>query len=390
MDAAHTRNPTISLEGKYLLTDEGVRYCSRNRIPLRDLPTLGGKIGTGFVWKQFNAPFVQKLIANRLLGSIDIDRPELLSKRPEIIDTTKLLVYGILYKKFRPTLQSILLATESIRHLVQKSPNRSPGTIRFPEERVQGFVAERGSALEELKQRVLAAPLARINSDGSLSTEDKVERRRIARKYLDTIDNHTWYLFHIIDRTASRNALIDQIDEVLLRFVEKAKIADYLAFMLLELIQMVETVHLETVASRHSRVRPRPGAANRLATDPEIKNKLSRTAEARGDLINLHFKFDTNPTNVQKRQRLLISVTTSGLVAWRSQEELQEKKKTDVREIPLSVFYKQTGDDPEANLGLFYLSYLEEACAAENARFDANIFRDERREQTVTTILLDI
>lgn len=390
MDAAHTRNPTIALEGKYLLTEEGVRYCSRNRIPLRDLPTHAGKIGTGFVWKQFNAPFVQKLIANRLLGSIDIDRPELLSKRPEIIDTTKLLVYGILYKKFRPTLQSILLATESIRHLVQKSPNRSPGAIRFPEENVQNFVEESGSGLEALKQRVLAAPLARIDSDKSLSDEDKVERRRIARKYLDTIDNHTWYLFHLIDRTSSREVLIAKIDDVLLRFVDKARIADYLAFMLMELIQIAEGVHLETVASRHSRVRPSPGAAARLAADPQIKTKLSRTAEARGDLINLHFKFDTNPTSVHKRQRLSISVTTSGLVAWRSQEELQEKKKTDVREIPLSVFYRQTGDDPEANLGLFYLSYLEEACVEQNARFDANIYRDERRDETITTILLDI
>jgi hypothetical protein len=390
MDAAQTRSPTIVLEGKYLLTEEGVRYCSRNRIPLRDVTTRSGKIGTGFVWKQFNASFVQKLIANRLLGSIDVERPELLSKRPQLFDTTKLLIYGILYKKFRPTLLSVLLETDTIRQLVQRSPTRSPGTIRFPEDRVRSFVSENASQLGELKRRVLAGPLAKIDSDDALSQEDKTERHRIAHKFIDTLDNHIWYMFHLLDRTADRNALIDRIDALLIRFVEKGKIADYFAFMLLELIQMVESIHLETVAGRNSRVRPQPGAGARIASNPRIKDKISRTAEAKGDLMNLHYKFDTNPTAIHKRQRLLVSVTNSGLVAWRSQEELQEKKKTDVREIPLSVFYKQSGDDPEANLGLFYLSYLEEACAVENARFDANVFRNERRDETVTTLLLDI
>ena len=109
-----SKKPDISLPAKFILTDEGLSYFSGRNIPVRDLVTYAGRRKSGFFWPSFKAALAQKLVVNRLLGQIDIERPEFLTKREEVIDITKLLVYGILYKKFKPTLNEILFNSEII------------------------------------------------------------------------------------------------------------------------------------------------------------------------------------------------------------------------------------------------------------------------------------
>ena len=87
-------SPAISLPGKFLLTDSGAAYCEKKGIPAAELVTQTGRKAVGFIWKSYRASFLQKLVWNKLVGSIEIDILDFHRQRWDIIDITKLVISG--------------------------------------------------------------------------------------------------------------------------------------------------------------------------------------------------------------------------------------------------------------------------------------------------------
>ena len=147
-----TSEATIELPCKIFLSNEGHKYCTRKGIPLQDLVNREGRKGVGFSRPSIMAPLIQQLTANNLITRIESEGTEFISRRSPVIDTTKLIVYGILYRRFRPTLNAILLDSEVVRYLQTKGmlpPEERK--LKFDPAMVSQFVEENGKAIRSMK-----------------------------------------------------------------------------------------------------------------------------------------------------------------------------------------------------------------------------------------------
>lgn len=386
------KKPLIQLPALFFLTESGQDYCVRRKIPVRDLKTHTGRVESGFSWDGFNAKLVQHLVSNMLIDGIEINRSDFLSKRSEIIDLTKLIVYGILYKKIRPTLNEILYSSDLIAKLKRNNPRAAiSNQLKFDPKVVEQFMTENAKAVRTLKAGLLYEPYALIQRDDSLTDDQKKSKMQITQKFVDVIEPNTWFLFHYISRSKDKMEIFSKINNLLVSFVQKTKIADYIALMLLEILQNSEKSHFENLAARDNMARAPGVEISDLLKDEEFRRKLRQKAETNKIYVNLAYNLESSSNKSGDRHRLQISVSNKGLIGEVERRTLQKRVKTEVKASSLADFF-QSGDQDNlgGGLGMLYLSYLEDACKKEDIVFDARIISDDQLEETIATVHISI
>ena len=386
------KKPLIQIPALFFLTDSGIEYCIRRKIPVRDLKTHTGRIESGFSWDGFNAKLAQRLISDKMIEGIEINRSEFLSKRSEIIDLTKLIVYGILYKKIRPALKEVLYKSELIAKLKRNNPRAVVSEeLKFDPRIVEKFINENAKAVRTLKAGLLYEPYSVIQRDNSLSLDQKKSKMQITQKFVDVIDDNTWFLFHYISRSNDKMEIFSKINNILISFVQKTKIADYLALILMEILQNAEKSHFENLAIRDNMARAPGIEITNLLKDDNFREKLRQKAEANRIYVSLYFNLGDKAKKAGDRQRLSISVANKGLMGELERRSLQKKTKTEVKEASLADFLQSGEQDAlSGGLGLLYLSYLEDACRKEDIVFDARIISDDQLEETIANMQVAI
>ncbi|MBN1648314.1 MAG: hypothetical protein JW874_09790 [Spirochaetales bacterium] len=386
------KKPLIQLPAMFFLTESGIEYCIKRKIPVRDLKNHIGRVKSGFSWEGFNAKLVQHLVSNMLIDGIEINRSDFLSKRNEIIDLTKLIVYAILYKKIKPTLKEILYSSDLISRLRRNNPRAAVNNqLKFDPGVVNKFMEENAKAIRTLKAGLLYEPYSLIQHDETLTEEQKKSKMQITQKFVDVIEPDTWFLFHYISRSGDKMEVFSRINSLLVSFVQKTKIADYIALMLLEILQNAEKTHFENLAIRDNMARAPGVEIDELLKDEDFRRKLRQKAETNKIHVNLGYILEGNPTKAKDRQRLTISVANKGLMGELERRTLQKRAKTEVKSASLADFFT-SGDQDNigGGLGLLYLSYLEDACKSEDIVFDARIISDDQLEETVATVHISI
>lgn len=385
-ESSAQRAEVIQLEGKYLLTDLGQQYCVQRQIPLRDIRIYTGHYGTGFIWSSFNSEFVQKLVSHALLRGIDLERLEFMSKRKELLKITKHIIYGILQKKFRPELKAIVKRSRIARSLLERSPGGaiSPALINR-------FVKERGSELSALRHSLLFEPMRKIEGREDLNANEKSEKQEDMRRLVASIDGETWFLFALLHRSEDKLELMDIIHKRILSFVERMTIADYLSFILMEFVQYAEKAHLINLGERDQYIRTHPDELDQLMADARFRERLIRRAEQKKEFININYSFLGNPHDPGEKTSITISVRNSGLIGYKTRAEIVNKRAKHIKQTPLSLFLQESNvQGLSEGLAVFYVKYLEEACRKEGIEFESHILRDERKDETISQLILRI
>jgi hypothetical protein len=142
-------------------------------------------------------------------------------------------------------------------------------------------------------------------------------------------------------------------------------------------------------AERDQYIRTHPEElADRLA-DARFRDKLFQRAAASNSLLGLNYHFSGSPYSPTRRPQLEITVINKGLVGYKSRQDIIAKRHRDVKQVPLARFYQtETPEQFDTTLGMYYLSYVEQACHDVGMKFGAQMERDERTEETRTRINL--
>lgn len=374
----------IDLPGKYLLTDSGVKYFVRRQIPLRDLRTRNGSKGSGIVWRRYEPENIKRFIAYELLAEIEIERIEFLTRRGDIMSLTNQTVSGILEKRFRPELKQIIRESDVF------SPIRD-GIAMVSPEKMQNYVKKNERAIRVLQKSLLLEPIEKIENETEMPREEREERIEVIKKIVASIDIETWFLLSIIPDKRGREQLMRSIEDLLLVYTARFRITDYVSLMLMELLQYAERTQILNFAERDQYIRTHPDKlASRLA-DPSFREKLFQRAAASHSLLSLNYQFSGNPYNPTRGPEMQITVVNKGLVGYESRRHVLSKRTRNVRNIPLSRFYQtETPSQLDTTLGIHYLSYVEQACDSVGVGFDAEIERDEDKEETRTRVNISL
>mgnify|MGYP001552462631 CR=1 FL=1 len=379
------KNPFITLQAKCFLTDSGENFFTKKQIPLRDMIGPDGRKRYGFTTLNFHAYLVQKLIVKRMISDIFVAKPTLLEKRTEIMDVTKLVIYGILYKKFGPQLSKVLVSTELMEKYNKKNPTKKITlNSKFNYDAISKLIEIKKEEIIGLKKLMLARPISMIDTDQEIRPEDKLEKKLIVTKFVEMIDKQSWYMFYLISQTDERQAIIKHVEKQLIDYLEKTKIADYFALMLMEIIQNAEKAHLEKIARQKNMLKP-TDSIDSFLRDKGCRDMVVVQAKKWDHNLNLFWRFENpNIALEDEEYKLQVQVVNKGVVGQKKKKSMQNKIKAEVKESSLANFYEHGGAEKlGAGLGLFYLSYIDEACKNFNIKFESRIITDEKKEETI-------
>lgn len=379
----------IELPCKIFLSNEGHRYCIGKGVPLEDLVSLEGRKGVGFNRPNIMPPLVQQLTANNLITRIESEGTEFISRRSAVIDTTKLIVYGILYRRFRPTLNSILLDSEVVHYLQDKGMLPLEGKkLKFDPSTVAHFVRENDKAIRAMKASLLFTPHRMIDEHPKFDDEQKKRKKQITRKFIDTIEDDTWFLFNYVRRSSDKVEIVHRLDTTVTSFMNKTNIADAIAFMLMELVQNAEIEHFKYMASRDNLARIKGDEIYEMLRDEDFRKRMKERAERNRTLIHLVYHFDNlQYTDHSKKTRIRVSVTNKGRMDVSSSRMNGGRRR---QEITLADHIKNDIDTMGNPMGMVYYSYLEEACREETVTLESGFTVDESRNETTAMMTVTI
>lgn len=377
----------IDLPASIVLSAEGAHVLSGSKTAIQRVPARGGVQKPGLLSQAFNAATVQKMIMNSYIEEMYYASSEFLTKRQQIIGTTNLIIYAMLYKVLTPTLARKVIDSPVLREHNRRNP-KSPilDFKHVPQKVMDDFLAKNKTVLARIEHEMIDAVLTRITTDTKLPEEDKIVRMRSLEKFVRWVDKRIWYLYLIIYQTPLKAEIEKAYVDLFFQYLDNTQIAVHTGNLVMEFIQNAEKAHLERLIVKNH-------LASRDQVDAYLRNKLNREnvarlAEREKTQLEITWVLHADRVNSGKIYNVKIILSNYGLITEAMRDSLAKKMKTDTQGVGLADFYEQSGDAGKlgAGLGLLYNSYLEDVCRDKGIRYFCTIFPEPRLEKTTVTL----
>jgi hypothetical protein len=377
----------IDIPASIVLSGDGLQILSRSKTAIQRVPARGGVPKEGLLSQAFNATTVQKMIMNSYIEEIYYASSEFLTKRPQIISTTNLIVYAMLYKMLSPTLAKHVIDSPVLREHNRRNPKAAILDFKHvPQKAMDDFLIKNKAVLARIEHEMIDAVLNRITSDTKLPEEDKIVRMRSLEKFVRWVDKRIWYLYLIIYQTPLKTEIEKAYVDLFFQYLDTTQIATHTGNLVMEFIQNAEKAHLERVIVRNH-LAPREKVDEYLRSKAHREQAVGLAARSKQQL-EITWHLHTDRVSAGKAYNVKIILSNYGLINEATRMGLAQKMKTDTAGISLSDFYEQPSEDGKlgAGLGLLYNSYLEDVCREKGIRYFCTIFPEPKLEKTTVTL----
>jgi len=389
--ADEKRKKILELPMKIIFNEEGINFFLKSNKKLSKFKLADEAEHYGIFFDTFSPASVQKMMLINYISYMEISRPEFMSKRQDVMDLSKLVTYGSLYRRFDEIVFSKVLDSEVIRKW-----NRSNQSSIIDRKTTINdvFLAQslekNKTTVVGIRQEILRNFVAKVSGDSALQPEEKNLQLFLAEKYLATLRPFTWFILVKFRDQAELVQLLSDIEVILKDFMVKSKIAEYLSLMTMELAIMAENSHIQSFAKNRYKGTLDPVA---VMYDPEMRKMIVEEMRVRSQNIFLSWKVGGESSKgLNSRERLQVRIFNkeggSGFEDFK--KSIDDSKSQNVKQKSLMDFYKEGADDAAANtdLGLYYLSYLFEECQKVGVHFESLV--NQTRENNLTVITLNL
>ncbi|AHC13477.1 hypothetical protein L21SP2_0031 [Salinispira pacifica] len=350
---------------KVIFTDEGVSYFTKSGKKINRFKLSDGVEEYGIHVVDFSPATIQRMQLLDYISKMELPLEDVVSKRKEIIDLIKLMTYGMLYRQFNTLLFENVVESELIQHYNRHNiKNPIDYRTKINQKVLDNILTKNISAVNEIKQMMCQPVIKRIETNESMHESEKNMYKNLARKYLDTLDPLIYFILSIHRGSTGYFQLIRKGQQLLAQFMDKASIPEYLALMLVELLMNMAMGDDQS------------SALKKLLDDDNIYIllRLSKKRHEKGDRARMHF---------------MISNQKSGFDDMK--QKINHRITANISGKSLKDFYEgQTELQENMNLGLYYLSYLNEACKKVHINFESFVNRSETDATTTIHIVLTI
>jgi len=384
---AEVQKGFIDMPASIVLSAEGAQILSGSKTATQRVPARGGVQKPGLLSQAFNATTVQKMIMNSYIEEIYYAAPDFLTKRNQIISTTNLIIYAMLYKMLTPTLAKRVIESPVLREHNRRNPKAAILDFKaVPQKVMDDFLTKNKAVLARIEHEMIDAVLTRISSDEKLPEEDKIVRMRSLEKFVRWVDKRIWYLYLIIYQTPLKAEIEKAYVDLFFQYLDNTQIAVHTGNLVMEFIQNAEKAHFERLIVKNQ-------LAPRDKVDLYLRNKLNREtvagfASREKQQLEIAWVLHADRINAGKIYNVKIILSNYGLITESTRDSLTKKLKTDTQGVGLADFYEQSGDASKlgAGLGLLYNSYLEDTCREKGIKYFCTIFPEPRLEKTTVTL----
>ena len=387
--ATEKRKKILELPIKIIFNEEGINFFIKSNKKLNKFKLADDVEQYGIFFDSFSPASVQKMLLINYISSIEISRPEFVSKRQEVMDLSKLVTYGTLYRRFDDIVLTKVLDSEVIKKWNRANPS---GIIdrktNISDAYLLQSIEKNKSVQQNLKQEILRNIVSQVMENEALLPEEKNIQLFLAEKFLNNLRPLTWFVLTKFKYSDDLLPLLSDLETALQDYMVKSKIAEYLSLMTMELAIMAENSNMQNFArSRYK------GTLDPMAVmyDPEMRKMIVEEMKARNQNVFLSWKVGSdNSRSVASRERLQVKIYNKEAGFLELKKSIDDTKGVKLKQRSLMDFYKEGPDEVAGNteLGLYYLSYLSEECQKVGVHFESLV--NQMRESNLTVITLNL
>lgn len=375
----------IELPLKVVLTENGAsNFIGHNKKLIRF--RLADNIDEyGISLNKFSPQSIQSMILLDYISKIEISMSEFVSLRQEVMDLSKVIVYSLLYKQFDHDVYSALIKCECVRKHNRANPSHLiDERTQMSERQLRSILSNKENIIQTTRKSILDPIWKAIMSNKDYSDEEKNIYLLMTEKFMNRLGLMNWYIITMFYKSDGANEMFIQIRNLLSSYMEKSKVAEYISVMVMELALNNENTNIR----KEARILYQGvDDIDALIFDPEIRAKIVKELQRKHELVFLSWKLGGGSTSIGKQGRLSITLYNKDDEFQEVKENIDNAKSSNTSKKTLIDFYRELPDGQEGtDLGLYYLSYLDDACKKVNVKFESLVNQFSASELTVITL----
>jgi len=375
------KKAVIDLTPQVILTDDGVGFFMDKGYKLSKLTMADGSEQYGVKLAKISPNSFQHMLRIGYLSRLEINRPEFTSVRSDLMDLSKLIIFGFLYKQFDQVLFDMLINSSMIKDWNRANPgNIIDEQTKINDTFLNSVLSKHADQLKSIRKAVVSPLLENIASDSSLQADEKNVMIFLADRYLDFTRPFIWFILTRFSSDMDHKELIQKTRKLLELYIRRSRIADYLTLLLMELAISAETLNMMSFAER---VYGEGTDTKMLIFDPKKREALAKAMEKSNANLSIAWRIgNPNSLSIGTENKLELIIYNREAEYLELKEKVEEKMKTG-SSVSLGQFYKSTSAG-NAEMGLLYLGYLQDECDKVGMRFTSRVGENRSGVPSVT------
>lgn len=382
------RKLMLDLPLKLILTEEGASNFINHKKKLKRIKLADNIEEYGVSLNKFSPQSIQNMLLLGYLSKIEISMSEFVSKRQEVMDLSKLIVYSVLYKQFdREIFQAFISSSCVKKHNRQNPAHLIDEKTNIGEMKLRQLLSTKNGLIDQTRKSILAPIWKTILSNKDYSPEEKNVYLLTSEKFLNRLGLLNWYIITKFSNEEGFTEIISSIRSILSKYMEKSKVAEYISVMVMELALNNENANIrkEALAMGNDK-----DDINMLVLDPDVRRKIVRELEAKHEQVFLSWKIGGGSSSVGKQGRLHITLYNKDDEFQEVKESFESKAQADTNKQSLVDFYRELPEGQEGtDLGMYYLSYLDDACKKVDVKFESLVNQFASSGLTVINLIFN-
>ncbi|NOY08767.1 MAG: hypothetical protein GXP33_07985 [Spirochaetes bacterium] len=372
---------------KIVFTEIGVDWFIKHKKSLKRFHFADNTTEYGVKLENFSISLLRTMIHHSYISKIEISHIEFSSKHREIMDLSKMIVHDILYKQFDIEVFKTFINSSLIKRWNRMNPSKIiDENTTFNEFFVESMMQKNKDKIQQISKEIVTPILHEIEKSKDLTNKEKHVQADLSNLYLLHIRRLIWVFLSQFRNRKGYRTIIEEIRKALGDYLEKSKIAEYIGLMLMELATNAENVRFKKIAES---IYPGNKNVENLIFSRQVREQVYAKLKERQDYLYLTWKLSGKSTSIGTENRLQIVLFNQEYNYTAIKKEIEDKTDIDLKEKSLFDFYEEIpGQKKDMKLGLYYLSYLQDACRKQNIRFDSYVGQLSGTDLTVITLNL--
>ncbi len=379
---------SLSLPLKVILTEEGASHFISHKIKLLRFRLADNIEEYGISMNPFSPQSLQNMILVNYISKIEISMSEFVSVRQEVMDLSKVVVYSLLYKQFDRQLFADFIQTDAVQKHNRKNPTQLiDERTKMSENQLRQALAAQKATIQLARKEILEPVWKSIMENKEYSLEEKNIYLLMTEKFLNRLSLMNWYIITKFYKTDGFSQINIAIRHLLQVYMEKSRVAEYISILVMELALNSENSNMRKEAKR---MFAGIDDVDALIYDPEQREKIVAELKRNHEQVFVSWKLGGGSSAIGKQGRLQITLYNKDDEFQEVKENIESKASADTNKKSLIDFYRELPEGQEStDLGLYYLSYLDDACKKVNVKFESIVNQFSSSDLTVINLIFN-
>ncbi|MCR5400272.1 MAG: hypothetical protein K6E78_01600 [Treponema sp.] len=378
----------LELPLKVILTEDGASNFISHKKRLMRFRLADNVDEYGISLNKFSPQSIQSMLLLDYISKIEMSMPEFVSSRQEVMDLSKIVVYSLLYKQFDREIYSAILQCECVRNYNRKNPaHLIDERTKMSEKQLRQNLASSDAIINSTRKEILDPVWQEIRDNKDYSIEEKNVYMLMSEKFMNRMSLMNWFVITKFHKSEGFQDMIIAIRNLLAAYMEKSKVAEYISVMVMELALNSENANIRKEAKI---MFPTVDDINSILIEPENRAKIVKELQKKRVLVSVQWKLGGGSTSIGKQGRLQITLYNKDDEYQEIKDNIETKMAADTKKRTLIDFYRELPDGQEGtDLGLYYLSYLDDACKKVDVKFESLVNQFSASDLTVINLIFN-